>query len=239
MSTCARNVILVGDPQQLAQVLQGSHPNGTDASVLEFLLAGEPTVAEDRGLFLERTFRLHPDVCAYISDEFYEGRLHPDPVTSTRTTPLGTGLRWLGVEHEGRRQESSEEADVVCAEIQRLTDTGIGPREIKVVAAYNAQVALLRSKLPAGVEVGTVDKFQGQEAKVVFYSMASSSGEDVPRGLDFLLSRNRLNVAISRAQCLAYLVCSPGLLEVDCKTIPHMRLANALCRFVELATRST
>jgi predicted RecB family nuclease len=239
MSTCARNVVLVGDPQQLAQVLQGSHPNGTGASVLEFLLGGEPTVAEDRGLFLERTFRLHPDVCAYISDEFYEGRLHPDPVTSTRTTPLGTGLRWIKVEHEGCRQESPAEAEAVRAAIGRLTDTGIVPGEIKVVAAYNAQVALLRSKLPAGVEVGTVDKFQGQEAKVVFYSMASSSGEDVPRGLDFLLSRNRLNVAISRAQCLAYLVCSPGLLAVDCKTIPHMQLANALCRFVELATPST
>ena len=109
------------------------------------------------------------------------------------------------------------------------------PAEIKVVAAFNAQVQRLRGVLPAGVEVGTVDKFQGQEALVVFYSMASSSGEDIPRGLGFLLSRNRLNVAISRAQALAYLVCSPRLLEVDCKTIPHMRLANALCRFVELA----
>jgi uncharacterized protein len=235
MSTCARNVVLVGDPQQLAQVLQGSHPNGTGASVLEFLLAGEPTVPKDRGLFLDRTFRLHPEVCAYISEEFYEGRLHPDPVTSTRTTPLGTGLRWIPVEHEGCRQESLAEAGAVCAEIERLTGTGVVAGEIKVVAAYNAQVALLRSKLPAGVEVGTVDKFQGQEAKVVFYSMASSSGEDVPRGLDFLLSRNRFNVAISRARCLAYLVCSPRLLEVDCKTLPHMRLANALCRFVELA----
>jgi AAA domain len=97
------------------------------------------------------------------------------------------------------------------------------------------QVRLLPERLPAGVEVGTVDKFQGREAPVVFYSMASSSGEDVPRGLDFLLSRNRLNVAISRAQCLAYLVCSPRLLEVNCRTIEHMRLANALCRFVELA----
>jgi predicted RecB family nuclease len=235
MSTCARNVVLVGDPQQLGQVLQGSHPSGTDASVLEFLLAGESTVAEDRGLFLERTFRLHPDVCAYISEEFYEGRLHPDKVTSTRTTPLGTGLRWIPVEHEGCRQESPAEVDAVAVEIERLADSGVGLREIKVVAAYNAQVELLRSKLPARVEVGTVDKFQGQEAKVVFYSMASSTGGDVPRGLGFLLSRNRLNVAISRAQCLAYLVCSPRLPEVDCKTIPHMRLANALCRFVELA----
>jgi uncharacterized protein len=235
MSTCARNVVLVGDPQQLGQVLQGSHPHGTDRSVLEFLLDGEATVPPDRGLFLERTFRLHPDVCAYISEEFYEGRLHPDPVASERTTPLGTGLRWIAVEHEGRRQESPEEADAMCNDIERLTAAGVSLGEIKVVAAYNAQVELLRSKRPAGVEVGTVDKFQGQEAKVVFYSMASSSGEDVPRGLDFLLSRNRLNVAISRAQCLAYLVCSPRLLEIDCKTIQNMRLANALCRFVEVA----
>jgi predicted RecB family nuclease len=216
MSTCARNVVLVGDPQQLGQVLQGSHPNGTDASVLEHLLAEEPTVPPDRGLFLERTFRLHPDVCSYISEEFYEGRLRPDPVTSTRTTPLGTGLRWLAVKHEGRRQESSEEAEAVRAEIERLTAAGVGRGEIKVVAAYNAQVELLRSKLPADVEVGTVDKFQGQEAKVVFYSMASSSGEDIPRGLEFLLSRNRLNVAISRAQCLAYLVCSPRCCRSMC-----------------------
>jgi predicted RecB family nuclease len=235
MSTCARNVVLVGDPQQLAQVLQGSHPHGTNKSVLEFLLDGEPTVPPDRGLFLEHTFRLHPNVCAYISEEFYEGRLHPDAVTSTRTTPLGTGLRWIRVEHEGCRQESPAEAERVREEIERLTTAGVAPSEIKVVAPYNAQVELLRANVPAGVEVGTVDKFQGQEAKVVFYSMASSSGEDVPRGLDFLLSRNRLNVAISRAQCLAYLVCSPRLLEVDCSTIDHMRLANALCRFVELA----
>ena len=104
-----------------------------------------------------------------------------------------------------------------------------------VVAPYNAQVRLLRERLPAGVEVGTVDKFQGRESPVVFYSMASSSGEDVPRGLEFLFSRNRLNVAISRAQGLAYLVCSPRLLEVNCRTTEQMRLANALCRFVELA----
>ena len=104
-----------------------------------------------------------------------------------------------------------------------------------VVSPYNAQVNLLREALGDAVRVGTVDKFQGQEADVVLYSMASSSGDDIPRGLEFLLSRNRLNVAISRARCLAYLVCSPRLLEVNCHTIAQMRLANALCRFVELA----
>ena len=137
--------------------------------------------------------------------------------------------------HQANRQESREEADAVRGEIARLVAAGVAPAEIKVVAPFNAQVDLLRSLVPEEVEVGTVDKFQGQEARVVLYSMASSSGDDVPRGLDFLLSRNRFNVAVSRAQCLVYLVCSPRLLEVDCRTIEHMRLANALCRFVELA----
>jgi uncharacterized protein len=234
MGTCARNVILVGDPQQLAQVIQGSHPPGSAASVLTHLLGDADTIPPDRGVFLERTFRLHPDVCHYISEEFYEGRLRPDPVTETRTTPFGTGLRYLEVEHEGNRQDSREEVAAVRAEVDRLLVTGV--RDVMVVAPYNAQVNALREALPKSVRVGTVDKFQGQEADVVLYSMASSSGDDVPRGLEFLLSRNRLNVAISRARCLAYLVASPRLLEVNCRTIPQMRLANALCRFVELAT---
>jgi uncharacterized protein len=203
--------------------------------VLRHLIGDDATIPPDRGVFLERTFRLHPHVCDFVSEEFYEGRLRPDAVAAARTTPLGTGLRWISVAHHGNRQESREEADAVCSEIARLVGAGVSPAEIKVVSPFNAQVDLLRSLVPEGVEVGTVDKFQGQEARVVLYSMASSSGDDVPRGLDFLLSRNRFNVAVSRAQCLVYLVCSPRLLEVDCRTIEHMRLANALCRFVELA----
>jgi uncharacterized protein len=174
-------------------------------------------------------------VCDYISDEFYEGRLVADARCAGRTTPFGTGLRFLKVEHDGCRQESELEAAQVAAEVGRLLAAGVAAAEILVVAPYNAQVNLLRERVPEGVAVGTVDKFQGQEADVVLYSMASSSGEDVPRGLEFLLSRNRLNVAISRARCLAYLVCSPRLLEVNCRTILQMRLANALCRFVEIA----
>jgi predicted RecB family nuclease len=235
MGTCARNVVLLGDPLQLGQVLQGSHPEGSAASVLEHLLGDAGTIPEDGGIFLKRTFRLHPDVCRYVSEAFYEGRLEPDPCTSERTTPFGTGVRYLAVEHEGRRQESPEEAERIRAEIERMLAAGMRESDFKIVAPYNAQVNLLRQVLPAGVPVGTVDKFQGQEANVVFYSMASSSGEDIPRSLEFLFSRNRLNVAISRARCLAFLVASPRLLEVDAKTIEHMRLANALCRLVELA----
>lgn len=235
MGTAAKSLVLVGDPQQLDQVIQGTHPNGSDASVLKHLIGDEQTIPPDRGLFLERTYRLHPDVCDYISDEFYEGRLRPDPITTTRTTPLGSGLRYLPVEHQGRRQESPEEAARALEQLETLLAAGVPGCEIIVVSPYNAQVDLLREALADRVRVGTVDKFQGQEADVVLYSMASSSGDDIPRGLEFLLSRNRLNVAISRARCLAYLICSPRLLEVNAHTIAQMRLANALCRFVELA----
>ncbi len=238
MGTSARNLILAGDPQQLAQVLQGSHPDGVEASVLQHLLGEHATIPPDRGLFLESTYRLHPEVCRYVSEEFYEGRLRPDPIAATRSTPLGTGLRFCPVEHEGCRQESRAEAERVVAEVDALHAAGVSGDQVIVVAPYNSQVNLLRGLLPDAIRVGTVDKFQGQEAPVVIYSMASSSGAEIPRGLEFLLSRNRLNVAISRAQCLAYLVCSPRLLEVNCRTIDQMRLANALCRFVELATEN-
>jgi predicted RecB family nuclease len=243
VGTSADSLILLGDPLQLAQVTQGVHPPGSGASVLEHLLGDDETIPEDRGIFLEKTRRMHPKVCRFISDAFYEGRLDAISACAERATSLGVGIRWLRVEHEGNRVESEEEAEAIAeriAEVLRgsLVDDGeraLEARHVMVVAPYNAQVRLLRQRLPDGVEIGTVDKFQGREAPVVFYSMASSSGEDVPRGLDFLLSRNRLNVAISRAQCLAYLVCSPRLLEVNCRTIEHMRLANALCRFVELS----
>jgi superfamily I DNA and/or RNA helicase len=192
-------------------------------------------VAEDIGVFLPESWHMHPDVCEFVSDAFYDGRLRSHASCAERTTPLGTGLRFLAVEHEGNSTSSEEEAAAIRTEIDRLVAAGMGPQDVMVVAPFNAQVKLLTERLQPGVRVGTVDKFQGQEAPVVFFSMASSSGADAPRGIDFLMSRNRLNVAVSRAQCLAYLVCAPALLDVDCKTVDHMRLANALCRFVELA----
>jgi uncharacterized protein len=245
VGTAARNLVLLGDPNQLAQVSQGSHPPGANASVLGHLLGDAETVRPGMGRFLERTWRLRPEVCAFISETFYEGRLDPAPSALEREVEAGNGIRVLPVEHAGHRQASPEEAGAIRDEIARLVGGGYrdedGPRTLRetdviVVAPYNAQVRCLREHLPETVRVGTVDKFQGQEAPVVFYSMASSSGEDVPRGLDFLFSRNRLNVAISRAKCLAYLVASPRLLDVNCRTVEQMRLANALCRLVE-ATR--
>jgi uncharacterized protein len=244
VGTAARNLVLLGDPNQLPQVSQGSHPPGAEASVLGHLLGDDQTVPPDRGLFLEHTWRLRPEVNAYVSETFYESRLEPAPVTSTRSIVAGNGVRFLSVPHQAHSQASPEEAEAVRAEIERLVGTPyvedgverpLAYDDFIVVAPYNAHVRLLREQLPEEVRVGTVDKFQGQQATVSFFAMASSSGEDVPRGLDFLFSRNRLNVAVSRAKCLAYVVASPRLLETSCRTVEQMRLVNALCRFVEMA----
>jgi uncharacterized protein len=219
-----------------------------NASVLGHLLGEDETLRAGMGIFLEQTWRLRPEVNPYISETFYEGRLEPAAVTSTRSVADGNGVRFLPVPHTGHRTAAPEEAEVVAAEIERLVDTPYtedgSERMLRyddfiVVAPYNSHVRCLRDKLPPAVRVGTVDKFQGQEATVVFFSMASSSGEDAPRGLDFLYSRNRLNVAVSRARCLAYVVASPRLLEVNCRTVDQMRLVNALCRFVEVAGKQS
>jgi uncharacterized protein len=214
--------------------------------VLEHLLGEAQTIPEERGLFLERSFRMHPDVCRFVSDAFYERRLESAAGCERQGTSFGTGLRFLPVEHAANRRSSPEEAEAIRAEIERLlggswTDADgvtapLRPQDVLVVAPYNEQVGLLAETLPRGVRVGTVDKFQGQEAPVCFFSMATSSGDDVPRNLEFLFSRHRLNVAVSRARCLAYVVASPRLLEVDCRSIEQMRMANALCLFAELAS---
>jgi uncharacterized protein len=248
MGTCARNLILLGDPLQLAQVSQAVHPAGAGASVLEHLLGDAPTIPEDRGVFLERSFRMHPGVSDFISEIVYAGRLHSDASAARRTTSAGTGIRFAPVDHDGNRSSSDEEVAEIARRIADMregtfTDANGAMRPLReddfmVVTPYNAQVLRLRTVLPAGVRIGTVDKFQGQEAPIVFFSMATSSGEDVPRSLSFLFSRNRLNVAISRAQCLAVLVCSPRLLEARCQSIEEMQLVNALCRLVEYAGAS-
>ncbi|PYN24817.1 MAG: nuclease [Candidatus Rokuibacteriota bacterium] len=249
MGTAAHNVILLGDPLQLAQVSQGTHPPGTGASVLEHLLGDRATIAPEMGVFLERTRRMHPDVCRFISEIVYDSRLDGIPELARQATAFGTGLRFMPVQHLGNASASTEEAAAVASEIRKMlgaswTDRDGATRPLRetdfmVVAPYNAQVRRLREALRAaglaGVPVGTVDKFQGREAPIVFYSMATSSAEDVPRSLQFLFSRNRLNVAVSRAMCLAVVVASPLLLESRARTIEQMRLINALCRFVDLA----
>ena len=250
MGTSARNVILLGDPQQLAQVSQAVHPPGAGVSVLEHMLGEHTTIPPECGLFIDQTRRMHPDVCRFISRAIYEDRLESfaDCANQRIEAPgelTGTGIRYVPVAHEGNMRESQEEAETIKGLIEDLlrgdytkqdgTCGPLAPEEIMVVAPYNAQVRCLREALPDGVRVGTVDKFQGQEAAVCFFSMATSSGEEIPRNLEFLFSRNRLNVAISRARCLAVLVCNPELLHIRCRNAEQMRLLNALCLFVEMA----
>jgi superfamily I DNA and/or RNA helicase len=203
----------------------------------------------ERGLFLDRTWRLHPDVCDFTSEVFYEDRLQPreglDRQALEGVAPLtGTGTRYVPVPHVGNRSESIEEARVVANLVRRLVEgesywtdrdgerRRVTLKDVLIVAPYNAQVAEIARLLP-GAHVGTVDKFQGQEAAVSIYSMATSSPADAPRGMEFLYSLNRLNVATSRARCLTVLVASPELLRVHCRTPRQMRLVNALCRLVE------
>jgi uncharacterized protein len=251
VGTAARNVVLLGDPLQLDQPSKGTHPHGAGASALGHVLGDAGTLADDLGIFLDRTHRLHPTICAFISEVVYEGRLHSMEGLERQTIGGtgafgGSGLRWLAVDHSGCRVESTEEADEVLAFYQQLlgrtftdrhgSERPLGHEDILVVAPYNAQVRRLKQGLPSGAQVGTVDKFQGRQAPVVICSMTTSSIEEIPRGVEFLLSRNRLNVAISRAQAMAIVVGSPRLLTINCRSVEQLRLVNGLCRYVELAT---
>jgi uncharacterized protein len=247
----ANNLILLGDPNQLRQPSHGIHPEGVDLSVLDHVIQDQQTMPAGYGLFLETTYRLHPAVCSFVSEAFYDGKLEPDESTKRQNLAVsngsgGMGLRYVPVEHAGNRTLSPEEVDRVNQAFRGLvglpwTDRDgktrpLAVEDVLVVAPYNAQVRRLIETLPDGARVGTVDKFQGQEAPVVIYSMATSSVDDAPRGMDFLFSLNRLNVAASRAQGLVLLVCSPELLKARCRTPDQMRLASALCRLVEIAT---
>jgi len=251
VGTATHNLVLLGDPQQLAQPSRGIHPPGAAVSSLEHVLAGKETLPLDKGVFLPTTRRMHPDVCAFISTAFYDGRLMSNPDCARQRIDgngllSGTGLRLAPVAHVGNRTWSPEEVAATRALVDTLlgaswVDAGGQSRplrldDILVVAPYNLHVRKLREALPNGIRVGTVDKFQGQEAPVAIYAMATSSAEDVPRNLEFLFSRNRLNVAVSRARALAITVSSPLLLQAGCHTPEQLRLVSALCRFASMAT---
>jgi uncharacterized protein len=253
VSQAAGSVVLLGDPQQLEQPQQGSHPEGTDVSALDHILQGHKTIPAERGIFLPETWRLAPSICDFTSEVFYEGRLHPrvglERQMLTGVPPFeGAGLWAVHVAHEGNQNSSIEEVEAVDRIVAILLGEGsrwidsegkaaaMTGKDILVVAPYNAHVALLGERLAArDVRVGTVDRFQGQQAPVVIYAMATSTPEDAPRGMEFLYSLNRLNVATSRAQCACILVASPRLFEPECKSPRQMQLANALCRYAEMA----
>lgn len=243
MGRAARNIVLVGDPRQLPQVVQGAHPDPANLSCLDWMLGDHATVPPDRGIFLPVSRRMHPDVCRFISDQVYEGRLTSHPETA-RQGVAGTafppaGAFWVPVPHEGNAQVAPEEVAAIRSAARELltgawtekdgTTRPMRQYDIIVVAPYNAQVNALREALAEGIRVGTVDKFQGQEAPVCLVSMTASSAEETPRGMDFLLSLNRINVAVSRAKGLALVFGAPRLREAKCETVEQMRLVNTLC----------
>lgn len=256
MARCARSLVLLGDQQQLAQPTRGVHPGESGLSTLVYALAGYATIPPERGLFLEDSWRLHPEICDFISDSFYEGRLRPAPGnekrvllphgrgSSRRLDDVQAGIHFLPVAHEGNRQASDEEVEAIGTLIQQLLGRAYTDREgkrcgelglddILIVAPYNLQVRSLRAALPAGARIGTVDKFQGQQAPVVLVSMCASDARDSSRGLEFLLSPNRLNVALSRAECLAIVVGEERLAVASADTVRQMALVNRMCRLVE------
>jgi predicted RecB family nuclease len=246
--TSAANIVLLGDQMQLAQPTQGVHPGRSGESTLEYLLDGVATIPSDRGIFLARTFRMAPDLCRFVSDAIYEGRLTHDACTAGRRLVLDgnahpalrpAGLQFHPVAHDACSHRSDEEADEIARIVasllsQRCIDEHGAERvltldDILVVAPYNMQVNLLKARLPAAARVGTVDKFQGQEAEVVLVSMTTSSDEYLPRSKEFLYSRNRLNVAVSRGRCLAVVVGNERLMDARCSTVEELALVNLLC----------
>jgi hypothetical protein len=253
-AAACRNLILLGDPLQLAQPSQAAHPPEASVSALEHVLEDLPVMPDHLGLFIAHTRRMHPDLCAFTSEVFYDGKLEPlaglERQTITGSGSLsGAGLRNAAVKHAGNENASPEEAAAIAKIITDLVDRDwvdregtsarIDTRSILVVTPFNAQIRVIEEALESvgitGVLVGTVDKFQGREAPVTIYSLASSSAEEAPRGMEFLYQLNRLNVATSRARCISVIVSNPELGRVLCRTPRQMRLANALCRAGELA----
>jgi uncharacterized protein len=256
MSLFASNVILLGDPLQLEQVSNAVHPEGSGASSLEHMLAGHQTIPDDRGVFIAETRRMHPSICRFISSQIYEDRLSSHPSCALQVVEgHGAGLRWLEATHEGNTTRSTEEAMLISSTIAELlgtpwtnqegVTTPLVAADFMVVAPFNDQreelcrvLSLSPATSPVVASVGTVDKFQGREAPVVFFSMTTSSSEGLSRGADFLFSRSRLNVAISRARSLAYLVSTDALLGTRATDVEGMRLIGTLNAFVEEAERA-
>lgn len=247
MGASARNIILVGDQMQLGQPIQGAHPGESGLSVLDYLLQGAPTIAPDKGILLDTSWRMHSSICGFISKAVYDGRLRAHPANDSQTLLLAgdahahlaaRGIRMVEVNHKGCGQRSDEEVALTQQLVgsllkQRFVDRDgheaqVQLENILVVAPYNMQVNALREALPPGTRVGTVDKFQGQEAEVVIVSLATSTPADLPRQIDFFYSKNRLNVAVSRARTLAIVIANPKLLELEAQAVEHLRLVNTL-----------
>ena len=244
--------MLLGDNMQLQQPIQGSHPENAGSSALEYIQGSDGVISETLGIFLERTYRMHPDVCLPLSDVVYEGKLQAASNNNRQKIriPNGNlitqekGILVINVEHDGNRQSSEEEATVIAELVDELktgffTDKHgesrlITEADILVVAPYNMQVNLLKERIGGDIAIGTIDKFQGQEAPVVIISMYASDTEESSRGIDFLFDINRLNVAVSRAQALAVIVVNPGLEKCKVNSLEQMEKASFFCRLLQL-----
>ena len=254
-ATSADNLVLIGDQMQLSQPMRAKHEGYARMSSLDFILEDDDTISTDKGVFLNVTRRLNKKICNYISTSFYDSRLTSDPITETRSVNLkldpikDEGLFYVPIDHNGCSQRSDEEADLVEKVFNKIVNkeykseniTGkISAKDIMVVAPYNAQANNIRERLKKkfkdDVRVGTIDLFQGQEAKVVLISMTTSDVESLPRHKDFFFSRNRLNVAISRAECVAIIIFNQNLLLASASNIKEMKLINSFCKLLTFKT---
>ena len=254
-ATSADNLVLIGDQMQLSQPMRAKHEGYARKSSLDFILEDDDTISTDKGVFLNVTRRLNKKICNYISTSFYDSRLTSDPITETRSVNLkldpikDEGLFYVPIDHSGCSQRSDEEADLVEKVFNKIVNkqykseniTGkISAKDIMVVAPYNAQANNIRERLKKkfkdDVRVGTIDLFQGQEAKVVLISMTTSDVESLPRHKDFFFSRNRLNVAISRAECVAIIIFNENLLLASASNIKEMKLINSFCKLLTFKT---
>jgi len=254
-ATSADNLVLIGDQMQLSQPMRAKHEGYARMSSLDFILEDDDTISTDKGVFLNVTRRLNKKICNYISTSFYDSRLTSDPITETRSVNLkldpikDEGLFYVPIDHNGCSQRSDEEADLVEKVFNKIVNKEyksenirgkISAKDIMVVAPYNAQANNIRERLKKkfkdDVRVGTIDLFQGQEAKVVLISMTTSDVESLPRHKDFFFSRNRLNVAISRAECVAIIIFNENLLLASASSIKEMKLINSFCKLLTFKT---
>lgn len=260
ISRAAKNLIIMGDQMQLGQPSQGSHPADSGLSILDYFLHDTPTIPDDMGVFLGTTYRMHSAVNRFISSAIYEGKLESDSDNDKQVVDVPTGYQgpldkeagiiFIPVEHEGNTQASDEEVaeiTLLASELLGRTFTdkegqqrAISWADILFVAPYNHQVNKLKQALasvPGGddAKVGSVDKFQGQEAPIVFLSMCASDASESPRGLDFLFDKHRINVAISRAQSLAIVIAEPRLVQANAGNVKQMNQINLFSRLISEA----
>ena len=252
ISLSAKNVVIIGDQMQLSSPISAVHPGESGKSLPEYLLEDQDTISSNKGIFIDKSRRLHPKLCKFTSENFYDGRLKNLDITEKRKITFSkkenllpeTGILMVDAKHkEVCRQKSEEEGKIVKDFYNKLLGSTfsdnknpkkiMNEEDILVVAPYNVQVNYLKSILPKEARVGTIDKFQGQQAPATIISMTTSDPESLPRNVDFFFSRNRLNVAISRSQCLSIVIMNKKILEIACKKVEHIHLVNTFMKLLE------